>query len=166
MSDTERLSRKLTENGYTKQQEAWLKAYPFVLDVYRAAEIANISVSNIMAYINRDTVFGRKARELIQKVTDGIDKDPRFNKAGSIALLSRMIDDITHDAEIESKDKYKLILDIQKEINKMVDGNIAAQKKNVTNTAIMIEGVVDFTKKKRLPEQITEDAEYEEIIGE
>jgi len=165
MSDGERLSRKYTENGMTEQQEAWLRAYPLVLDVYRAAEIAKISVSNIMAYIGRDTIFGRKARELIEEVTGGIDRDPRYNRAGSLARLTAMEEDIISDSEMDAKDKYKLLLDIRKEINKMIDGNIAAQKKSVTNTAIMIEGVVDFTKKKQLPQQIVEDADYEEIKG-
>lgn len=133
--------KEKTINGLTVKQEKFLVLYPENLNVYKTAEAVGISKTNIMRDIKRDTVFGKKVRELAKE----LDDDPRFSKAGTLSALYDMEDRIENDETLESKDKYRLLLDIRKEINKMIDGNIASQRSIVEKKVINVNGVYDFT---------------------
>lgn len=142
----EKDSKEKNHRGLTIKQEKFLVLYPENLNVYRTADACGIARGNIMRDIQKDTEFGMAVREL----TEDLDGDPRFSKAGTLSALYDMESAIENDEEVKAVDKYRLLLDIRKEINKMIDGNIASQKKTITNKSIHFEGVYDFTK---LPEK-------------
>ena len=122
MSSRNEISKAKSDKGLTVKQEKFLLLYPEKLNVYRTAEAVGISKSNIIRDIQKDSPFGIAVRQL----TADLENDPRFNKAGSIAALYEMEDNITNDPELEPAVKYRLLLDIRKEINKMFYVNIVA----------------------------------------
>ncbi len=153
------LTKAKSERGLTTKQEKFLLLYPEKLNVYRTAEAVGISKSNIIRDIQKDSPFG----DAVRKLTDDLEGDPRFNKAGSIAALYEMEDSIKEDPELEPKERYRLLLDIRKEINKMIDGNIASQKKVVEKKNITLNGTYDFTKLPEAQETKTIDISHKEI---
>lgn len=159
-------TKKRNENGLTERQERFLSAYSELLDVYKAAKVAGIARSNIMADLKRDTPFSHEFSRMCAK----IDDDPRLTKSGSIGRMLDMMDELDDMAQ-EAKDVgeklaiLKQRLDIQKEINKMQDGHLASQKKVIQNNTLTISGTYDFTK-KGLPEReepTTLDISHEEL---
>ena len=167
-----KLSTKALQKRLTKTQSKWLEYYPLVLDIYEAARLAGIRESNILKMLHRNTLFARKAAKLIQDVTDRISNDPRLNKIGSIAALLSMEKSIKRNSKIRPYQKYKLLLEVRREINKMVEGNLAASNHNVkTNIDISVKGVYDLTQGNRNVQiesnennllEEADDAEYEE----
>lgn len=154
-------SRDKNEDGLTFKQEKFLLLYPEVLNVYKTAQEVGIPRSNIVRDLKKDTPFGIKFRRMVEKME--MDNDPRFSKAGTLGDLFKLEEEIRNDDSIDSEKKYRLILDIKKEINKMIDGNIASTKKVVENKNLFVSGVYDLTK---LPEQQTQktiDIEYTEV---
>jgi hypothetical protein len=152
-------SKAKNYRGLTIKQEKFLVLYPEKLNVYRTAEAVGISKANIIRDIQKDTAFGIEVRRLTQE----LDDDPRFSKAGTLSALYDMEEDIAKDEELEAKDRYRLILDIRKEINKMIDGNIASQKKIVEKKVIEVKGGYDFTKLPETSFQKTIDISHEEV---
>lgn len=152
-------SKEKNHRGLTVKQEKFLVLYPEKLDVYRTARCVGISKTNIMRDIQKDTAFGIAVRELALE----LDDDPRFSKAGTLGALYEMEEDISKDEELEAKDKYRLLLDIRKEINKMIDGNIASQKKVITQRIIEVKGGYDFTKLPQPQNQKTIDITHKEV---
>jgi hypothetical protein len=159
MSSRNEISKAKSDKGLTVKQEKFLLLYPEKLNVYRTAEAVGISKSNIIRDIQKDSPFGIAVRQL----TADLENDPRFNKAGSIAALYEMEDNITNDPELEPAVKYRLLLDIRKEINKMIDGNIASQKKVVEKKNITLNGTYDFTKLPEAQQTKTIDISHKEI---
>lgn len=99
------------------------------------------------------STFAKKFRE-IQK---GVIDNHRFNKCGSLERMYRWMQNA------EEIGDYKLALDIQKEINKMIDGNIAIQKQITEHKKEVSVKVIDMTKpRQELPESDVEDADYED----
>ena len=143
------ISREKNYRGLTQRQEKFLEVFPITLNVYKSAEIAEIARTNIMADLSKDTPFANCYRAMVEN----LDNDPRYNKAGSIKSLQGMIDelDMMTEEEIKPSERIKLKLDIQKEINKMIEGNLASSKKIVENKTLVLEGVYDFTKKQIEP---------------
>jgi len=154
-------------SGMTKRQEAWIKAFNSVCDVYEAARISGIAKGNIMKLIRRETTFGKKARETIRKCNEISDIDPRFNKQGSLMWLMNKRSEVEASEDIDPVNKYRILLDIQKEINKMVDGNLAKKDKQIGKVVNNYLGVIDLTKgsQTQLPEAI-EDADFKVIENE
>ena len=154
-------SREKNEDGLTVKQEKFLLLFPETLNIYRTAERVGIARSNIVRDVQRDTPFGRAVRELSKM----LDDDPRFSKAGTLSDLYDMEKSIIDDETMESKDKFRLLLDIKKEINKMIDGNIASQKKTIENKNLILNATYDMTKLPERQEQKTIDIGYEEADG-
>lgn len=150
------VSKEKNEDGLTVRQQSFLDAYDSVLDVYKAATMAGISKTNIMADLRRNTPFAIEFR----KRADLIEDDPRFSKSGSMGNLLDLKRKIKNDGELKSAEKYRLLLDIQKEINKMMEGNLASKKTVSTNTEVKLEAVYDFTKPIEEPDTI--DIDYED----
>jgi len=154
-------SKEKNEDGLTVKQEKFLLLFPETLNIYRTAERVGIARSNIVRDVQRDTPFGRAVRELSKR----LDDDPRFSKAGTLSDLYDMEKSIIDDETMESKDKFRLLLDIKKEINKMIDGNIASQKKTIENKNLILNATYDMTKLPERQEQKTIDIGYEEADG-
>jgi len=154
-------SKEKNEDGLTVKQEKFLLLFPETLNIYRTAERVGIARSNIVRDVQRDTPFGRAVRELSKM----LDDDPRFSKAGTLSDLYDMEKSIIDDETMESKDKFRLLLDIKKEINKMIDGNIASQKKTIENKNLILNATYDMTKLPERQEQKTIDIGYEEADG-
>ncbi len=128
-------------DGLTERQSKFVMLYPEKLNIYRTADECGIPRGNIVRDIKKDTPFGREVR----RISAELDGDPRFSKIGTLSALYDMEDSIQSDPELEPRDKYRLLLDIRKEINKMIDGNIASQKKFVETKTVTFEGVYDLT---------------------
>lgn len=139
------------------RQKRFLVAYQETLSIKEACIQANLRPDAVLASLRRPTLFS----ELFKKVQGNVINDARFTKAGSIGKLLHI------QTMAEMAGDYKLVFDVQKEINKMIDGNLAIQKvlnqkeENVTLT------LIDLTKKpesKQLEQNnIIEIGDAEEI---
>ena len=155
-------TRKRNEKGLTERQEKFLVAYSELLDVYKAAKVANIAKSNIMADLRRDTPFATEYKELCGR----IEEDPRLTKSGSVGRLLQMIKDVdvaVEAGEVKLLEGMRMKLDIQKEINKMVEGHLAGQKKTINKNILNVQGTYDFTKLNAPEEPKAIEIGYEEI---
>lgn len=160
MSDNStKVSKVKNERGLTVKQESFLEAYDELFDIYRAADKCGIARSNIMADLRKDTAFAREFKGMTKRIED----DPRFTKTGAIGNLLKIKRDIEDDTELRSSDRYKLLLEIQKEINKMVDGNLASQKKVIEKKTIDVKAVYDFTSLPVQEQPRTIDIKAEEV---
>ena len=152
MSDTiEKLAKYM--NVSDKQLE-FLRLYEETLDFNGAAAEVGLKPSNLVRSIKKDTPFAK----LFQKLAQEIDKDPRFNRTGAISMLL----DLKERAK--ESEKLELELKIIQEINKMIDGNIAATKKTINKVNYDVKGIIDLTKPHKEPETI--DVSYKDITNE
>ena len=138
----------------SEEQETFLEAYRDNLDVMESARIAGLDTRNIHRSLRSNTPFAKMFRRLV----DEIDKDPRFNKLGSLSMLL----DLKNRAQ-EAKNQ-ELELKIIQEINKMIKGNIASNRKIVENRNFQITGKIDLSKPIDEPDVL--DVDYEELDKE
>ena len=146
--EVERLSR---HSRITDNQVKFLELYEDCLDVNAAAKKSGVGVTNIRRALKSDTPFARAFR----KLSSDFDADPRFNKIGSLSMLLAL------KKEASDEGKLDLVLKIIQEINRMMEGNLAATKKVVENVDIKVGAVIDLT--QPLDSQKTIDIKHEEI---
>lgn len=140
----------------TIKQRKFLIYYSDTLNLREAAKKAGLRSDSLNLMLRKKTLFTDMVREIQKNVIN----DPRFTKAGSIGELQKLKD------EARSVGDLKLVLDIQKEINKMIDGNLAVQKVLNERTERINIAVIDLTKKEpaaQLEETNPIDTDYEEM---
>ncbi len=145
------------EKKLNSDELEFLKYYESTLNIMDSARRAGLDEVNIHRRLKSSSALGVAFKALVET----IDKDPRFNKIGSISVLYKLEESIWEDKELEAKDKYKLMLDVRREINKMIEGNIAATKKVVTTREVKVTGVIDLTKPINEPKTI--DVGYDDV---
>ena len=144
------MARELTE-----LQAKFLVEYQDCINVGEACRRTGYNQSNVRRDAAKDTAFGRAFRE----IRKNIEKDIRLDKAAGLERL------LGYQKVAEEAGDLKLAIDIQKEINKMVEGNIAATtQREIKENKVEIK-VLDFTKKKtkELVQGKFEDVEAEII---
>ena len=128
--------RKLAEEStVSEEQLMFLELYEDTLNVSQSARDAGLSDVNIRRALASNSEFAR----LFRRLSDNIDKDPRVNKTASLAMLL----DLKKRAEKEGK--MSMELKVIQEINKMIEGNLAASKKVVENVEVNVSGIIDLT---------------------
>lgn len=151
------LGKILEEDGLTENQEAILAHYWETFNIFKACEMVGVQRNYIYSALNSktETPFQRA----YAKMTQQLENDPRIGKIGGIENL--------RDIAKRAKDAGRMDIEIaaQKEINKMIDRNLAVQKKSVENITIDIKGSLDLTAPKELGEHII-DTEYEDYAEE
>jgi hypothetical protein len=144
--------RDLTDGSrLTKEQVLFLDLYEDNLDVNASARDSGLDVSNIRRALRGNTEFSKMFRRL----SDNIERDPRFGRLGSLSMLIELKDRAREEA------KYDLEFKIIQEINKMIDGNLAATKKVVENVDIKVNGIIDLTVPPKEPKTL--DIRHEEL---
>jgi len=152
MIKDEEVSGLAKHMNVSDKQYAFLESYEECLNVQQAAKESGMIPNNIYRDLRRNTAFAK----LFKKLSDNLEADPRFNRIGSISMLM----DLKKRAADEGK--YDLEFKIIQEINKMIDGNIAATKKYVENVDIQVNGIIDLTKRPK-KQQKTIDISHEEL---
>ena len=151
------LGKILEEDGLTKKQEAILAYYWETFNIFKACEMTGVQRYYIYNALNSktETPFQRA----YYKMTKQLENDPRIGKIGGIENL--------RDIAKRAKEAGRMDIEIaaQKEINKMIDRNLAVQKKSVENITIDIKGTLDLTTPKELSEAVI-DTEYEDYAEE
>jgi hypothetical protein len=124
----------------TEKQKAFLAEYQECMDLKEACEKSQIYLGNLRRDIQKDTEFARR----FWRIRQAIEKDTRFDKAAGLERLYR------YQRIAEEQGDFKLAIEIQKEINKMVDGNIAATTQRVEKNEKIEIKCFDFTERRKL----------------
>jgi len=152
MSETiEKLAKHM--NVSDKQLE-FLRLYEETLDFKGSAVNAGLKPANVTRSIKNNTPFAK----LFQRLAQELDKDPRFNRTGAIGMLMELKE------RAKDADKLELEFKIIQEINKMIDGNIAATNKTIKKIKYNVKGVIDLTKPHEEPKTI--DIPHQDITNE
>lgn len=150
----EKIEKLAKHMNVSAKQLKFLELYEETLDFKGSAIKAGLTHANVKRSIKSNTPFAK----LYFKLAQELDKDPRFNRTGAIAMLV----DLKKRAQAEGK--LELELKIIQEINKMIDGNIAATKKTINKVNYDVKGIIDLTKPHEEPKTI--DVPYKEVIDE
>jgi hypothetical protein len=139
----------------TDRQRTFLAEYQETMDLSKALEVSGIRIGNLRRDIKKDSEFARRYWEL----RNSVEKDPRFDKAAGLERLMR------YQRIAEEKEDFKLAIEIQKEINKMVDGNIAATTQRVEKNEKIEVKCFDFTERRRLANKpVLKEIQEAEIV--
>lgn len=147
---SEDLQHYTQDDKLKDNEKRFLEEYEDSYDIMESARRSGLDTVNIHRRLKSSSTLGKHFKKLIFD----IDKDHRYGKAGSITMLMKL------KKLAEDKEDYNLVFKIIQEINKMIDGNIAVQKKVVENRQFEIKGVIDLTKPIEEPKTI--DISYEE----
>lgn len=134
------------------KQLRFLELYEDTLNIQQSARDSGMSESNIRRDLRSKTSAFAK---LFRTLSDNLESDPRFSRIGSISMLMELKDRAKEEGNTQLE--FKII----QEINKMIDGNIAATKKVVENVDIQIGGVIDLSKPPSMPKTI--DIKHSEV---
>lgn len=146
-------------NRLSEKQIVFLDEFALSFNFKEAAKKAGYHPSQIRQFMQKqpESLFNRTYRKIQASVID----DPRFNKCGSVERMFRWMEDA------EANGDLKLALEIQKELNKMIDGNMAVQKQITENKKEVNVNVIDLTKPKAgITQESVEDTNYEEVDDE
>lgn len=151
----ERWGVKDEKDDLTDKQRNFLEYYYDTFSVIKACELTGIHSSYLYHSLKRDTTFTKKFRQL----TKDLETDPRITKVGGLANLI--------DIAKRAKDAgdFGAELKAQAEINKMVEKNLAIQKRSTEHVQLEIKAKLDLTESREAA-QITQDAEYIEVKAE
>lgn len=134
------------------KQLKFLELYEETLNVNQSAKDAGLLESNIRRDLRSKTSAFAK---LFRTLSDNLENDPRFSRIGSISMLL----DLKKRAQQEGN--HGLEFKIIQEINKMIEGNLAATKKIVENVDIQVGGIIDLSRPPSQPKTI--DIKHSEI---
>jgi len=136
----------------TKKQKVWLSVYNETLNFGEACRRSNIDKTHVIRSLRSNTQFAM----VYEQIISNIDKDPRFNKAGTLGMLV--------DLKERAREAGNMVLELKivQEINKMIHGNIAATQKEITKKDIKLKGVIDLTKPVKKQPQVV-DIDYTEV---
>lgn len=139
------------------RQKKFLIHYQDTLSIKEAAMRSGLRSDAVLTSLKKKTLFA----DLFRKAQENVINDPRFTKSGSLGKLQ----DLQRQAE-EAGD-LKLSFDIQKEINKMIDGNLAIQKVLNQKEDNVVLTLIDLTAKPNQPQleqnNVIEIGEAEEV---
>jgi hypothetical protein len=124
----------------TELQKAFLAEYEECMDLKETCDKLNVYIGNIKRDILKETEFAKRFWE----IRKNIEKNVKFDKAAGLERLMR------YQKAAENMGDYKLAIEIQKEINKMVDGNIAATTQRVEKNEKIEIKCFDFTERRKL----------------
>jgi nitrate reductase alpha subunit len=145
----------MAKETLTEKQKTFLAEYQATMDLASALGASNMQMCNLRRDIKKDTEFARRYWEL----RNSVEKDPRFDKAAGLERLMR------YQRIAEEKEDFKLAIEIQKEINKMVDGNIAATTQRVEKNEKIEVKCFDFTERRKLAnKKILNEIQEAEIV--
>jgi nitrate reductase alpha subunit len=145
----------MAKETLTEKQKTFLAEYQATMDLASALGASNMQMCNLRRDIKKDTEFARRYWEL----RNSVEKDPRFDKAAGLERLMR------YQRIAEEKEDFKLAIEIQKEINKMVDGNIAATTQRVEKNEKIEVKCFDFTERRRLANKpVLKEIQEAEIV--
>ena len=147
---SEDLVRYEDDDRLKEEEKEFLRVYEDTFNVMDSARAAGLDEVNIHRRLKSSSRLARHFRTLIEHIAD----NPRYNKAGSLNMLTEL------KKRAAEKEDLNLEFKIIQEINKMIEGNIATQKKIVENRQLEVKGVIDLTKPPNEPKTI--DVEYEE----
>ena len=143
------------EDGLTDIQRTILNLYWETFSITKACQLAGVDKSYVYHSLKRtDTEFTKA----FNKMTQELETDPRITKVGGIANLIDIAERARQDG------RYDIELKVQQELNKMIDKNLAIQKKTVENVNIEVKGVLDLTQDddSHYIEADYQDVSYEE----
>jgi nitrate reductase alpha subunit len=147
----------MAKETLTEKQKTFLAEYQATMDLASALGASNMQMCNLRRDIKKDTEFARRYWEL----RNSVEKDPRFDKAAGLERLMR------YQRIAEEKEDFKLAIEIQKEINKMVDGNIAATTQRVEKNEKIEVKCFDFTERRRLANKpVLKEIQEAEIVDD
>ena len=128
---------RLTKTHLSEGETIFLFVYGETLSKSKALALSGLNRARINGMMASNTLFGVMFRTLVKN----IEKHPAVDKASAMDKLLDL------QEKVEEQGDFKTALAIQKEINKMVAGNIApTQSLNHTVTDKRVE-VIDLTKK-------------------
>lgn len=128
---------RLTKSHLTEGETIFLYVFNETLSRSKALAFSGLNRARLNSMLASNTLFGVMFRTLIKN----IEKHPAVDKSAAMDKLLEL------QEKVEEQGDFKTSLSIQKEINKMVAGNIApTQSLNHTVTDKRIE-VIDLTKK-------------------
>lgn len=138
----------------TERQQTFLRNFIATYDVGKSLKAAGMDKYDLNCALRREgTAFSKAFKDMSKK----IEQDFSFSKGMMLTTLLRMLETaesgqqvVTVDEEgisttAEAEPNLKMMLDIIKEINRMQDGHIAAQRKEVVKTDTF-RTVVDLSK--------------------
>lgn len=131
------MSEDKIRKSLTRKQVAFLAEYRESFSMRKAVAAGGYSSQTVSNMLRKDSLFTRTFKEL-QK---NLEQDPRLTKLSGLEKLLR------YQSSAEEDGDYKLALEIQKEINKMVQGNIAPTKSIDERNNKLEVTLIDFTKK-------------------
>lgn len=124
-------------NSLTMRQKKFLLKYQETFSMREAVKAGGYTSQTVSNMLRKDSLFTRTFREL-QK---NLEQDPRLTKISGVEKL------LSYQKAAEEAGDIKLAVDIQKEINKMIQGNIAPTKSIEEKTEKVEVMVIDFTKR-------------------
>lgn len=148
---SEKIEKLAKYMNVSDKQVEFLRLYEETLDLKGSAEAVGLKPANVMRSLKNNTPFAK----LFQQLAIELDKDPRFNRTGAIGMLMELKE------RAKEADKLELEFKILQEINKMIDGNIAATKKTINKVNYDVKGVIDLTKPFNEPKTI--DIQHSEV---
>lgn len=144
------------EEHLTEKQKKILLHYWDTFSLRKACEYAGVTreyIFNARRYPNS------KFSQALREVTEMLENDDRVGKVGTLEALL----DIERRAR-EAGD-MNVELKVRQEINKMIERNLAIQKKSIETVNIDVKGVLDLTQTKEI-ESGSEDVDYENLSYE
>ena len=148
----------------TPKQAEFLEIFSEIGDFNAACREVGLKPTKVRASLGSSSAFS----DAYEKVMENLADDFSFSKVKNLTVLGKMRDNLFEQMQVAQKggDVKSLAflsgaaIKCTQEINKMIEGNLAAQKKIQENVDLKIEGVLDLTPKD---DRKVIDVEYEDL---